>query len=358
MREAGQEARLRYYLRRYAEAFDEVLFFSYAREQFDLSDIHRAVRIVPRKLPLDGSVYSMAMPLVAHSEMASCDVLRVLQMSAAASAALAKAFYGLPYVATFGYDLPTLARRRGWIHGKWAAVNIWLACRNADAIIYGTPFLYELLQTYRPRGELIHIPNGVDLTLFEPTKIRTSPAGPWRIMSVGRLSSEKNYRTLIEALRGMKGVELHLIGSGPERSELERLADRIGVPLRLHGTLRQTELPSVLAAADVFVLPSLTEGHPKALLEAMACGVPCLGAKEAPGIRALIEDGVNGVLSEGNVPGLRAAVERLLSDRGHAASMAGEARVRIERDYDLDALVSSEIRTLRRFARARRDGVD
>ncbi len=350
MRNAGQEGRLRYYLRRYAEFFDEVVFFSYERERIDAKDIHPAVRIVPRRFPVGGTMYSVAMPFVARREMSRCDILRVLQMSAAVPAALAKSLYGLPYVVTFGYDLPTLARQRGWIHGKWAELNIRAASRSAEAIVFGTKFLGEQVQAYGPRGALVQLPNGVDLNLFKPRRARKVSTGAWQIMSVGRLSPEKNYAALIESLRDLPGVELHLVGSGPEQATLQHIAERAAVRLVLHGTVPQTSLPRLLSNSDLFVLPSRTEGHPKALLEAMACALPCIGAREAPGIRSVLEHEVNGILTEGSPSGLRSGIEKLLADRDLAAGLASAARKKVETDFNLETIVDSELQMLRDVA--------
>jgi glycosyltransferase involved in cell wall biosynthesis len=103
----------------------------------------------------------------------------------------------------------------------------------------------------------------------------------------------------------------------------------------------------VYAAADVFVLPSFTEGHAKALLEAMSCGVPCV-ASNVGGNRAAIVDGRTGLLVDpADVGALADAIERLITDRALARRLGEAARREVVERYDLSAIVTREIALLR-----------
>lgn len=342
MRRTGQEERLRYYLQRYQSAFDEVLFFSYDGED---AEQEQTAKLIPRKLPLTGSLYSLSLPLVCRKELVGCNLLRALQLSAAVPAALAKYLYGVPYAITFGYDALRFARAGAKERASMAKLNLWLASRSADVIFCSTPSLKEQAERLNPRGKVLSLPNAVDLRLFKRTPVRTKPRGRWKILSVGRLATEKNYSTLIDALSQSPNVELHLAGSGPEEDALEERARQMGVPLKLHGTVPQTDLPSLLADSDLFVLPSLLEGHPKVLLEAMASGLPCLGT-DVPGIRDTIDDGINGVLVSADAAALRQGVERLLKDRSLASRLGTAAHRHVEQNHDLDSLLDQELRIL------------
>src|SRR3546814_4760578 len=86
-----------------------------------------------------------------------------------------------------------------------------------------------------------------------------------------------------------------MVGDGDLRATAEREAARRGVKARLHGNLPHQNLPEMINAGRIFVLPSSYEGHPKTLLEAMACGAAVIGT-DVPGIREVIEDGRTGLL--------------------------------------------------------------
>ena len=106
------------------------------------------------------------------------------------------------------------------------------------------------------------------------------------------------------------------------------------------------------ADSDAFVLPSKTEGHPKALLEAMSAGVPCV-ASNVIGNRAVIEPGATGFLFDLGDPGaLAETLARVLGDPEGARRLAARARARVVERYDLGRLVAEEIELLKRLARA------
>jgi glycosyltransferase involved in cell wall biosynthesis len=111
------------------------------------------------------------------------------------------------------------------------------------------------------------------------------------------------------------------------------------------------ELPRWLAGADAFVLPSFTEGHPKALIEAMASGLPCI-ASDCPGNRSLIRDGETGLLFDpSSAAALARALERALGDPALGRALGRRARTLVCEEYDLRRLVAAEIDLLKRAAR-------
>jgi len=157
------------------------------------------------------------------------------------------------------------------------------------------------------------------------------------IICVARLAREKDQATLIEAVANIRFTGappvLVLVGEGPCRQSLEALA-RKKIPGRWILSGHQSDPVQWLAAADVFVLPSLSEGLPGALVEAMATGLPCI-ATDIPGNRDLVVDGETGLLiSPGDVAGLASAIQRLLGDRRLAARLTSQGHKLVARDYD------------------------
>src|SRR3546814_20581124 len=103
-----------------------------------------------------------------------------------------------------------------------------------------------------------------------------------------------------------------MVGDGDLRATAEREAARRGVKARLHGNLPHQNLPEMINAGRIFVLPSSYEGHPKTLLEAMACGPAVIGT-DVPGIREVIDDDRPGLLCTPTAAARRDPHERLLS---------------------------------------------
>ncbi len=111
------------------------------------------------------------------------------------------------------------------------------------------------------------------------------------------------------------GLSLEMIGDGPAQQELKDLSVTLGSEVIFQGALAHEELPEHLRASKIFALVSLYEGNPKALLEAMSCGMAVLGTNVKGGIRDLIEDGVNGILCNTDAESIRKGLARILKDR-------------------------------------------
>jgi glycosyltransferase involved in cell wall biosynthesis len=144
---------------------------------------------------------------------------------------------------------------------------------------------------------------------------------PWRIAWAGRMAPEKGLATLLRAVTLLvatgRDVRLSLIGDGPERPRLEAQARTLGITdsISWEGYVGERErFVAMLRESDLFVLPSLTEGVPKVLLEAMACGLPVV-ASAVGGIPALLDDGDRGrLLRAGDEIDLAAAIRSVLED--------------------------------------------
>ena len=100
-------------------------------------------------------------------------------------------------------------------------------------------------------------------------------------------------------------------------------------------------LPEYINRAQAFILPSLYEGHPKSLIEAMACGVPVIGCR-SPGIRSIIEDGHNGFLCDTDSESIRKTVLKVLSDETLTHEIGERAREFVEKHFSLDILSNLE----------------
>jgi glycosyltransferase involved in cell wall biosynthesis len=173
-----------------------------------------------------------------------------------------------------------------------------------------------------------------------------------RIIYVGRLSPEKNLPTLVEAVaRLRRPARLVLVGAGPDEPRLREQARVAGVDADFRGVVDQVALPAVYREADVFVLASFTEGHPKALLEAMSAGLACV-ASSCDGNRSIIDDLATGLLFDAHRPDeLAERLGRVLADPALAARLGAAARARVVECYDLAAAVAREIALVREVAR-------
>ncbi len=196
------------------------------------------------------------------------------------------------------------------------------------------------------------VPNGVDLKRFAPrppsATVRSSlgvpPSAPI-VVSIGRHVPEKGYRHLVDGAallaRTKPGVHWILVGDGELRGELEAQARRLGLAPHVRFAGWRDDVAEVLALADVFVLPSESEGFGRVLVEAMAMGRPVV-ATNVGGIPDIVLDGETGLLVEPADPAaLASAVGALLDEPARAARLGAAGRARAESTFSLGAHVDA-----------------
>jgi colanic acid/amylovoran biosynthesis glycosyltransferase len=172
-----------------------------------------------------------------------------------------------------------------------------------------------------------------------------SSEGSVRFVCVGRLSSEKGHRGLLEAFgavgKRIPGARLDLVGDGPLRSEVEALAEELGIAgaVKFHGALSEAEALAQIAAADILVLPSFMEGLPLVIIEAMALGKPLIASGVA-GIPELVQNGVNGILvPPSHWEALGEAMTTLAADSDKRGRLGAGASAAVMEQYVIDAAV-------------------
>jgi glycosyltransferase involved in cell wall biosynthesis len=359
----GQESRLlQWYFPRYLEHFQRVAYFSYLRESLDsyLRDdwLRERVTLHPNRWGTATRLYTFTLPLRCREPLRRCGVLRVSQATGAVPAFLTRRLYGIPFVVTYGYHYHEFARLAG--APPWKVSAYWLishlALKTADAVIVTTPMLRDYVAGIIPARRVWYVPNSVDTAAFAPRAGRgRRPGHPLTVVFVGRLEHQKNLPCLLEAVAmlGGRGVpsRVRLAGDGRQRRELARLASRLGVAVEFLGILPHPQLPALLNGADAFVMPSFSEGHPKALIEAMSCGLPCV-ASDCAGNRSLITHEVNGLLFDPRRPAdLADQLGRIFRDRELVKCLGHNARRSVAEQLAVDRVLRDE--TARLFALAR-----
>jgi len=150
------------------------------------------------------------------------------------------------------------------------------------------------------------------------------------VLTPARLNAQKGHDTLLAAISEVPEALFLLAGDGPERERLEALAAELGVADRVRFLGRREDIPQLLAASDVFALPSLYEGSSLAVLEAMAAGIPIVSSAIG-GTDELIDDGRSGLLvPPGDAAAWAAALRRLLADPRLRRDLAARARERVD----------------------------
>lgn len=162
------------------------------------------------------------------------------------------------------------------------------------------------------------------------------------VISVGRLSREKGHLFLIRSIPGVlekyPDTRFLLVGDGALRPELEKEAETLDVSASVRFLGVRTDVPELLAAADLFVLPSLSEGLPMALLEAMSMEVPVI-ATDVGGISRVVKDRQTGLLVPAGDPGaIVNSINELLGNGAKRAQLAASGKELVLQDYSLEKM--------------------
>lgn len=329
-----------------AREIGEVWFFTYGREDVHFSSqLDARVRVFPKHLSVPDLLYGLLLPFLYWRELSRVHVIRIHQVAGSIPALITHWLLRKPLIVRAGFQWYTFARRQGVSQLKlWLISCIeGLTYRSARAVIHTTSQDADFVsKRYRINTSKLHvIPNYVDTDLFKPMSVEKQPH---TICFVGRLEEQKNVRGLIEAMKDVGGT-LVIYGDGSLKSELEETARALHVDAQFRGRIANEELPAALNACEVFVIPSLYEGNPKVLLEAMACGLPVIGAN-VNGIREVIRNQENGILAEPNRRALHDAIKSLLSDTELQHRLGFNARQTILDQCSLTQAVQREARLL------------
>lgn len=229
--------------------------------------------------------------------------------------------------------------------GRWYTRFDRLALRRFDAVIaVSAPIRDTLVRSGVSQTRVHVLHNGVDVPGAPEPRVALRAAlqcddAAFVIGTVGRLSLEKGHRILLTALaearRDYPQTVLVLAGDGPERDELERLAHTLGLTASVRFLGQRRDLERVYPAFDLFVLSSLTEGSPTALLEASAYGVPTLASRVGAIPDMLKEGSEIDLVPPGDAAALAAALRRLAGDATARRRLGQAARTRYDTEYRL-----------------------
>jgi glycosyltransferase involved in cell wall biosynthesis len=199
----------------------------------------------------------------------------------------------------------------------------------------------EIMRYGCPPEKIRIIPNGVDTELFRPENRQEENLVVW----VGRFVQEKGLQYLIEAAKivvsSLKNVKFMLIGDGPLMPKIRSMVNGYDLSNNIvfTGSVTHNQIAKTLQKATSFVLPSLKEGMPNALLESMACGKPVIGS-DISGINDLVTHGQNGLLVPPRNPeALANAILTLLGSKNLRRRLGQSARQLIVREYSWDIII-------------------
>ncbi len=203
----------------------------------------------------------------------------------------------------------------------------------------------QIIRRHGYTGPIAVLPQfGVDPELFYPVDKKCHPTNEFVVGYVGRLVPEKGVLDLVEVLAGLpEQVQLRLVGAGALRPQIERRVDELGLRRRveLRPAVASTTVPATLRELDALVLPSHTmpnwkEQFGRILIEAMSSGVPVVGSSSGEIPKVIGDAGL--VFPEGDIPALRACLDRLLHNAALWQQLREQGRNRVLAHYTQAAL--------------------
>ena len=329
--------------------FKHIFFFTYGGEE-DLkfkSYLVDNITIIPKKCVSNSLLYSLMIPLIHHRILKDVEVLKTNQMWGSWSAVLTKLIFMKKLVVRTGFLLSiNFVRQNPNSKRKWLMKLVELvAYKVADGIITSSQSNFEYVtKKYKPRGMHVVIPNYVETDVFKPMETAKDKGS---ICFVGSFKPAKNLFALLEALKGLP-YTLSIVGSGEQEVQLKKFADENGITVNFLGNIPNHELPKILNQHELFILPSLYENMPKALLEAMSCGMSVVGTN-VKGINEVIEHGENGILCDTDSDSISAAIVTLMKDDELKQRIAENARKTIVEGYSLDKIATKELRFMEKL---------
>lgn len=298
--------------------------------------IHRIINF--RKPQYIGSIFFLFLNFLEIKKI-NPDIIHIQSIPMGIPGLLSKIFLRKPYVVWGrGSDVyrPDL----------FAKLISKIILKNADAVIALTQTMKKSMENIYRRPICV-IPNGIDIKKFRNvSKDLNNTSEKKIILFVGTLRSVKGVEYLIEAMKTIKvnydNIKLLIIGEGEDRDKLKDLVNKLGLDdcVEFAGQISNHEIPKYMKKSDIFVLPSLSEGFPNVILEAMAAGLPIVSTNVG-GVPDIIQEEVNGLLVKPMSPRDTAnGVLMLLKDDELRKKMSANNKIEAQK-YSLDKVVDN-----------------
>ncbi|WP_162458831.1 glycosyltransferase family 4 protein [Desulfosarcina ovata] len=293
---------------------------------------------------MDLDTYAKAIPRLHGAVLRDLDVFKTNQVPGAGEALAASRVLGKPLLVRCGY-LPSyiMGRRHGQASKeKREALSLETEVfRQAEHVVVTTREMAVDVLRRVPHVRVTVVPNYVAPEFFPPRETMFE----FDCCFVGRLHPEKNVLALLDAVRETPWRVL-VVGDGELRDEVASRVDAMGERIRWELRVCHSQLPARMNQARLFILPSLYEGHPKTLMEAMFLGMPVVGA-DSPGIEPLVRDSGGGWLCGHDARAIHNVLHCALSspDELRRRGISGQCFAR--RHFDLESVAALEERVLR-----------
>ena len=325
--------------KRFLEMGVTVCFVTYGdSSDLEYQDRLVGITILCNRWKLPSIIYEKLLHLLHGKVLRSCDIIKTNQMNGADVAQRSALYWNKPLICRMGYMWSEFMRNEN-VSSSQAEIVEDEIFKSTDRIVVTTDAMMKSIVDRIPASsdKTFVIPNYVETDRFAPY---TGQPKDFDIIFVGRLCPQKNVTSLLKALSDLDFTSV-IVGDGSLRKSLKKQYGNLNGKVKWERSIRNCELPSFMNRSRLFVLPSHYEGHPKTLIEAMSCSLPVLGA-DSPGIREIIDNGVNGYFCGTDSESIKSAIEELLGNPGLCKTLGENARNYAVNNFSLEDILKME----------------
>lgn len=291
--------------------------------------------------------YSLFLPFIFYRQMASCCILKSNQIWGSWVAVIGHFLARNKLWIRVGYEHYSnhLERRSGFFKRVASFLVSFIAYQRADLITVTTEEIKEFVAKvfFISSTKIRAHGNYINTDIFKPLNILKKK----RVLYVGRLNFHKNIKNLMLAC-GDLNLPLTIVGQGEHKTELYDLSQKLNLDVHFIAAIENSKLPEFYSEHFIFCLPSLFEGNPKVLLEAMSCGAIVLGTK-VKGIRDIIKNNENGLLCDTDWESIKKGLDFLINNQELAELWGLNARKKILKVHSFDSFINFEMENISRL---------
>lgn len=325
------------------------------------SNLNEKIKIIPAaqyiqsKIPKFHFIKSLLLPFKLKNIFLEADIIKTNQIRGSWIACVAKIFFKKKIIIRGGYERLNrhifFSKKKGiknyykyLINYFWLFLTELIAYKLADGIILTNQDDIDfILKHFRLNGKykknkIRHLINFINTNLFKPLSITKKDK---HILFIGNMHRGKNINNLVMAFKDLKDFSLDIIGKGYDEEKLREIKENQKININFLGLFPNNKIPEIINQYEIFILPSIYEGNPKVLLEAMSCGIACIGTN-VHGINTILEHNENGYLCGTSVKAISEAILNLYNNEKLREQIGKNARKFILENCSLDTIKKKE----------------
>ncbi|MBU1911911.1 MAG: glycosyltransferase family 4 protein [Candidatus Omnitrophica bacterium] len=287
--------------------------------------------------------YYFLLPFIYRKQLKSSSAAYICHVSGAFAAIMHKYLFNskLKVIIKYSWNWSLFIKKdRNAIEQKIFSFFERVSLNGSDMILPATEEIREYIEKIiKKKKDIRMLPNWVDCDQFTVRNQQKE----YDIINVGRLAEQKNHLLLLESVKEYYeeyGVRLKIliIGSGHLREKISGYARDNSLNVTIVDKVKNDMIAEYYNKSRIFVMPSLYEGHPKSLLEAMACGIPAIGT-DVTGINSVIENNYNGLVCREGSGDIKEMMHLLITDIEKMRDLGKNARTYILANFSFNSIV-------------------